>query len=671
MVETRQNYEHMVHSLDEEMRLQGLREIARIGAADSLATLYAALGDASWRVRKEAVEIFLGLPAAWTLSGEIADFLHSQDNAGLRNAAVDILTRLGRHALPCLLEELACNDHDVRKFALDILGEIRDPAAVGSMISALRDPDGNVRAAAAENLGKLGTAEAIPALLAVLGEADLLLRFTILEALAQIGGEMPLAPLLTLGEEPLLRQALFDCLGKIGQAEAVPRLVDGLLDPMANVREAATLALGRTARRVGPEVLDALGELAGEAHAEVLAQQLENNDPEVRRAAAALLGRCGSQRQVRRLLELFADDALRDDALAALTALGRIATCSLTELWDDADERTRTYLAYVYGEAGCAEGRVHLCAGLGASDPDLRLVCIRSLGLLGDRTALAPLLGALHDDREDLVEAAVQALCRIAPGCREEALAALRPLLEAGDAQLRVAAVTVLGELDGAEIVPTLNFALKDEAALVRRGAVRAIEKHPGTEQVPALMIALTDEDPEVRRLAAEALGTSGGSQAVHALGLALKDEDIWVRAAAVRSLGRLGGEESRCLVRSSLADPVGLIGIAALETMALLDPGTVHRHAVPALDHPDEEVVIAAIKLLVAEGRSDWLAPVGDRLLHHCHWEVRVNFARALAELQGESCRDLLENRLLVEDQDLVREQFQDLLAALQQPRR
>jgi hypothetical protein len=104
---------------------------------------------------------------------------------------------------------------------------------------------------------------------------------------------------------------------------------------------------------------------------------------------------------------------------------------------------------------------------------------------------------------------------------------------------------------------------------------------------------------------------------------------------------------------------------------LLLLDPGTVHRHAVPALDHPDEEVVIAAIKLLVAEGRSDWLAPVGDRLLHHCHWEVRVNFARALAELQGESCRDLLENRLLVEDQDLVREQFQDLLAALQQPRR
>lgn len=143
------------HDIQEEERLQALKSLARSEGGPDPQLLYQALGDQSWRIRKEAAEIFLSLPRAGDLAGEVIELLHSQDNAGLRNTAVEILVSLGRRATPFLLEELTCSDHDVRKFVLDILGEIRDPESVLAMVGALCDPDGNVRAAAAENLGKI------------------------------------------------------------------------------------------------------------------------------------------------------------------------------------------------------------------------------------------------------------------------------------------------------------------------------------------------------------------------------------------------------------------------------------------------------------------------------------------------------------------------------------
>ena len=203
-------------NMGEEERLQVLKSLDRAAADQDMRLVYRALGDESWRVRKEAVEIFLSFRRSGELVGEIIELLHAEDNAGLRNAAVEILESLGRQAVPSLLSELSCEDQDVRKFVLDILGEIADPAATGAMIAALGDKDENVRAAAAENLGNTGAEEAVLPLLDALRNPDLLFRFTVLQALGQIGVQVPIERLVEFQGEPLLRKALFECLGRIG-----------------------------------------------------------------------------------------------------------------------------------------------------------------------------------------------------------------------------------------------------------------------------------------------------------------------------------------------------------------------------------------------------------------------------------------------------------------------
>ncbi|HAD05390.1 MAG: hypothetical protein A2005_12715 [Desulfuromonadales bacterium GWC2_61_20] len=660
--------DQMLAAADEEVRLLGLKTLARDGAEARLDAVFRALGDVSWRVRKEAVDIFLSLPVTTQLAGEVIELLHSEDNAGLRNAAVEILVAQGRAAVPYLVEELHCSDHDVRKFVLDILGEIGDDSATAAMVATLADPDGNVRAAAAENLGKLRSAAAVPALLDALDGPDLLQRFTILEALGQIGVKVPSLRLLPLNQNRLLRKALFDCLGKIGDEDAIPILTAGLRDDMRNAREAAAMALSRLCPHFEARIRKTVAALGGTAEVMVLAELLDSHDPAVRQSAVRLIGWSGDVRLASRLLDLLDHEELRQEAAAGLVGFGPEAAKTLMTLWPEASQRMRAYMAYIFAETGCVAAIGLLQSALAASDSELRMTALQALGRLGGVEQLPTLAQLLNDEVSEVGEAAVQAICHLGERFREQAVAALAPQLVAEDPAVRMRIVQILSRLGGAGIEHYLAFALKDESALVRRAAVRACEGQSGESQIQSLMLALTDEDNEVRRLAAEALGASGNPQVMRPLELALRDEDIWVRSAAVRALGRVGRGDAVNVIEGALHDPVGLVVIAALETLEEVAGDRAATRMVELLGHDDEEVVSAALQLLSRSGQMDWIEGVAEGLLNHHHWEVRTAFARIFAEARGAACRGQLEERLLVEGEELVRQQLRDLLMWLQE---
>ena len=83
-----------LNSPDEEARLQGLRDLAAREQDEGLDLIFKAFGDESWRVRKQAIDLFLSMPVSREMVNEIIELLHAEENAGLRNAAVEILTRM-------------------------------------------------------------------------------------------------------------------------------------------------------------------------------------------------------------------------------------------------------------------------------------------------------------------------------------------------------------------------------------------------------------------------------------------------------------------------------------------------------------------------------------------------------------------------------------------------
>ncbi|MBI3303281.1 MAG: HEAT repeat domain-containing protein [Deltaproteobacteria bacterium] len=96
-------------------------------------------------------------------------------------AAMDALVRIGPAAVGSLVAALRDRDENVRGRAAQALGRLRDTRAVDPLMAALKDKDWFVREAAAEALGRIGDVRAVGSLLAL--TADKAVAETAIKAL--------------------------------------------------------------------------------------------------------------------------------------------------------------------------------------------------------------------------------------------------------------------------------------------------------------------------------------------------------------------------------------------------------------------------------------------------------------------------------------------------------
>lgn len=654
-------------SSDEETRRRAVIELAAVPLADASDLLFSAMGDASWRVRKEAVSLLLGMSPDETTIERIVGLLASVDNAGLRNSSVEVLEGLAGRAVPSLLGHLKDEDRDVRKFVVDILGTIGDRSSIPALIDALGDADPNVSAAAAENLGKIGDLRAVAPLLAALGKNDVWFSYSILGALTRIGEPVPVSVLATHASDGILKRPVIECLGAVGDAEAVPLLVEGLGDRVRAVREAAVCAIIRLRGRLAAAealrcVDDALARLAGSTVVEGLLGSLETTDQGVRDALIRVLGLIGDDRAALPLLQGCRDERLRRICLQGMRSMGELGMEALTAAYPSVDDEEKSIIIQVWGElgyTGCAE---LLSEAMGSARPMMRRAAAIAAGKIG-LLSLMDSIAALLDDREhDVREGAIDGLIRLAPAEPAGVRAVARKLADSSSTELRRDAVRLYAALGDAN---RLALLVKDEDPLVRRSAVTALADQHISDCISNLVMALVDEDPDVRIAAAAGLGEVGCAEAVEPLILSLEDEDPWVRCAALRSLGRIGGERSIDAIERLIDTADGVVMITALETLADIEGDRAMTLVKRGLDSTDEEVVKVAIDLLANDG-TDWVTAYRERLLNYPHWDVRISFARAMARLLGSESVVHLTAALQCEQDELVRDEILALLGGM-----
>jgi HEAT repeat protein len=391
----------------------------------------------------------------------------------------------------------------------------------------------------------------------------------------------------------------------------------------------------------------------------------EFNDS-LKRASLRILGWLGDISSVLPLLKLLGYESLQQEAMASLVDIGRANPGALLSAWTSVSGEQRAYLAYAMGEAGCNEAVSLLQGNLQDENPQIVCMSVYALGRLDAVDSLPSLTECLKSEITEVQEAATQALTALGNRFPDETFDSLRPLLADNDPMQRMFAVTVLRELDNPAVLDALAMSIKDSSAEVRRAAVKVFERYDVSAHISSLLLSMTDEDAEVRRTVVDILGKSGEEDAIEGLQLALQDEDLWVRSSAVRGIGRLAGEQGRPLLEQALGDPVGLVSIAALETLADVCGAGAISQMIAALDHADEEVVTAAMNLLTQYAAGDWIHAHAERLINHPLWMVRSQIARSAAEVLGTGARGLLEERLEVETEEVVKQQLSDLLAEL-----
>jgi HEAT repeat protein len=623
--------------------------------------LFTAMGDESWRVRKEAVAVLMAAkPASAAAVDGLIELLRSSDNAGLRNSAVESLERLGVDAVEALCRHLDDPDHDLRKFIIDILGTIRCTSCVPLLVKALDDLDANVRVAAAENLGKLGDPVALPHLLKVLDGGDVWLKFTVLDALGLIGVPVPLASFVPLLQESLLKRAIYDCLGALGGADCVPVLLEGVQERVKNAREAAVVALMRVRGRLPAAERAAavdlhLKELKGTKGAERLISSLGTADAGHIEAVVEAAGLVGDEQATKGLLGVAREERFRKASLAAFRAIGAAAVPELVALFPVPDAGNRPLVALLLGELGCSECAELLAGALDDESHEVRAACASALGKLAPQGMSARLAALLDDPQPQVCDAALQALHALTVSDPAGVASVVSKLVLSPLASRRRQAALLLSALSDGD---SLSRLVKDEDASVRKAAVGSLAAIRLPQTVGQLAMALSDEEPDVRVAAAQGLSDIGDADVLEPLLLALNDQDPWVQIASLKGLSSVGDRAALPAVKALLPAAHGPVLISGLSALAAIGGSGELAPVEAALADGDEEVVEAAIAIMSSFG-GDWVDQHFPALVNHRHWGVRRAVVRALGELPGDKALPLLNHALSVESDLLVKDEI------------
>ena len=301
---------------EEEIRRQAIEELVRQSGADVLVLLNDAMGDTSWRVRKTALEAIVRYPDKKSAVNFLINALYDSENVGRRTTAIEALIQIGREHIDDIIASYQTDDKDVRKFIIDILGELKDQRAVPCLLRAINDPDENVRLAAVEALGKVNSEQAVAKLLELVEKSnDVALRFSALHILGKLNQPLPEDMIDRLAKERLFRRAVYEILRQVPSRRGVEHLLRGLTDPAKSVRQTAIRSLAKiyesdTNGWLREQIEQGLAKALNNEALERMAEFLEGNHHSTKRAVLRLFSLIVNEQAWRYLFQASLDDSV-------------------------------------------------------------------------------------------------------------------------------------------------------------------------------------------------------------------------------------------------------------------------------------------------------------------------------------------------------------------------
>jgi len=333
--------------------------------ADSVAEHIAALDDEDWGIREDAA-VALGQFDDPRSIQPLIRLLRDSDRA-VREAAAASLTALGQPAVQSLGFCLQDQNLQVQEAAASILATIADDQVFEPLLAALLNPNWIVRMSAAKGLTRLKNPRSIETLIVLLqdkvpavrdeacraiqaiGEASIppllkglqdpnwRIRLRAVEALTLLKPQAAVAPLMNLvahDSDSAVRQDAVRALGQIGDAHAIPLLLDSLTTPSLQLKAIEALGNLRAVEALSP-LMDLVSSLPADAYED----RMEGcTDPKFKEdlppleAAVKALANIGDPRAVPVLMQALHSTLLRQEAAEALTHFGAAAKTPLLQL---------------------------------------------------------------------------------------------------------------------------------------------------------------------------------------------------------------------------------------------------------------------------------------------------------------------------------------------------
>jgi cyclophilin family peptidyl-prolyl cis-trans isomerase/HEAT repeat protein len=411
---------------------------------------------------------------------------------------------------------------------------------------------------------------------------------------------------------PAVRRQGALAAGRIGDPAALDLLIPALNDSAVVVQAAAAFALGllKDARAI-PALLQTVRAVAA---ANQQAPQLE---------AATAIAKIGGEDGARALSEIIAggSSAVGDAALLEAWRLGtRAPIAELVRLTDATSPTTRWHALYSLARLRAAPGAERLVRALTDPDKQVRIIAARGISKalldsarLDSRGAIAALRPLLDDRDANLRINALRALASF----RDSSLAgAVAPLAADRDIGVAVQAETTLGVLPGAVALETLRGRLTSSVFAIKRQAAIGLAQTDSAAGVAAAATLTGDADWRWRSVAAEVFGVARARERLEARAL-LAHADPAVRSVAADLVARHPSVDDVDLLvaayRRAEGDPFNdarLSAVSALGAIAAASPTgrlRVVTKFVSAVSRPDDYLVRRLAADTLPDTRDAW----------------------------------------------------------------
>lgn len=540
---------------DSSVRRSAAEELSE-GDERAIYPLIKALSDENAGVQDAAMRSLIAIGSGARYLGEVVAYMVLpllRENSYLRNTALIILTSIGDAAVPLLYPLLKDKDEDVRKFAIDLMGDIKTNVDPSKIVPLLHDPNANIRAAAAKSLGLLGYREAVPSIIEALKDEEWVC-FSALDALGELKAEEAVNAISSLlaGSSEAVCFAAIETLGKIGSKKAVDALMAYL--PKASLDEGNAVIKSLIQIGITPEMSGLSGHLikllkdgdweekeialkgivslnCKEAVSVIVdvAGSLDLSLPESEERITLLREAIIALNSEEELLNLLKSPDIKYRGKSfAIEMLGTIrskkAVSMLVSYLDNISRDLRRASAEALGEIREPSSTEHLLeVSLKDVDAHVRRSAIEALGNIQSKDAFKPLMDLLEVEKYyDVIERIVEALIKI------DAETFLSGISGYRDVVREVIAKTVF------DVDVLLNLA-DDPSKKVRIAAIYGLGRVGTDRAISRLIWFLGDSDPEIRKAAVVGLGEAKYCSAE--LFNALQDDDPWVRFYTIKAI--------------------------------------------------------------------------------------------------------------------------------------
>lgn len=596
-------------------RRQAAEQLAE-GDERAIYPLIKALSDPSAGVQDAAMRSLIAI------GGEVTAYMIIpllREGTYLRNTALIILTRLGTVTVPLLYVLLEDKDPDIRKFAIDLMCDIKEGVQRERLLPMFKDENANVRAATAKAVGELGYDDAIPYLVDTLQDEEWV-AFYALQSLGDLEARSAAHHIVSLlaSSSEVVRFSAIETLGKIGTPEVTDTLISYLLSASDDERSAIVKSLVQIGITPGMVGLT-----------EHLVRMLKDGDWEDKTIACRGIEVLNARNAVPLLVDLAGglDPAMPDteerQSLIARTILSIDSEKELLKIVDapDTKYRGKAFAIELLGDLRSKKAVPSLMASLTAMSRDLRRASAAALGVIGEVSSIGSLLDASqHDVDAHVRKAAIDALGKIG------AIEAFDPLLELIAIEKYIDIIEKIVEsllkIDAERFVAGLS----SQGSMVRKTAAKTIS------DVTVLLELTDDPDRDVKFSAIQGLGRIGTADALDRLSMFIADPDAEIRKIAVIAMG-----EARCCSADlfrNLEDADPWVRFYTVKAIAMAcEPETALERIGTVLADPFVPVVMSALDVFREIGGQEAYELL-DRHREHPNDDVRAKIEEVLSYL-------------------------------------